>query len=587
MEEINKVNFKKAFERLKKSTKKFSNLIVRDPLDYIDFEVELNNNINSIIYEIISNKYKPDFPYEHLSAKNKGINRPTVILDVKDALIYRFLIEQIEDELIKKTRQIKNIRGGIKITANENPNNDEDYYEKSFKIWKEHQDNLRESLKRKKYLVTTDIASYFENINILVLKDAIRSDIEGKKTVVNLLFYLLENIHTRYKYEVNNYTGLPQEDIDCSRTLAYYFLHPHDEDIADFCKKKDAEYYRFVDDMSITVNDEVTGRKALKRITESLRKLNLVSSIEKTSIIKSSKAEKELFFEENDQLTLLGKKIIEKLKKDKNVESEILEIQCYYKTLKKNKKDNYKNWIKILKRFYTISRYVKTDFLMQEFHDQIIKYPILFSDIKIGRYLIRISKCSNFNNIINKIIDYLYSEENLYPAVESNLIETILLIPTEYFDSIIKQKFIKLGNNILFRKNKYLSLSNYSRALSCLLVYKFNNSNIDDVAQHYISSQEDDFLVRKYLFFVSLTSSNSNIRQKVLNKAKKDHDCSIQRLVNLVENINTYKDNQLLKKYLKNDETYIYYNQDEKFEIKEKYSNIRSLILKKLIAIYQ
>ena len=42
MEEINKVNFKKAFERLKKSTKKFSNLIVRDPLDYIDFEIELN-----------------------------------------------------------------------------------------------------------------------------------------------------------------------------------------------------------------------------------------------------------------------------------------------------------------------------------------------------------------------------------------------------------------------------------------------------------------------------------------------------------------------------------------------------------------
>jgi hypothetical protein len=587
MEEINKENFKKAFERLKKTTKRFSNLIVRDPLDYIDFEIELTNNINSIVYEIISNKYKPDFPYEHLSAKNKGINRPTVILDVKDALIYRFLIEQIEDELIKKTRQIKNIRGGIKITANENPNNDEDYYEKWFKDWKEHQGNLRESLKRKKYLVTTDIASYFENINILVLKDAIRSDIEGKKTVVNLLFYLLENIHVRYKYEVNNYTGLPQENIDCSRALAYYFLHPHDENMADFCKKENAEYYRFVDDMSITVDNEVTGRKALKRITESLRKLNLVSSIEKTSIIESSEAEKELFFEENDQLTLLEKKIIKKLKKDKNIEKEISEIKCYYKTLKKDGRDNSKNWIKILKRFYTISRYIKTDFLMQEFYDHIIKYPVLFSDIKIGKYLVRIRNCSNFNNIIKNIIEYLYSEENLYPAVESNLIETVLLIPIECFNSIIKQKFIELGNDILFQKNNYLSLSNYSRALSCLLVYKFNNSNIDNIAQHYINSQEDDFLVRKYLFFVSLTASNSNIRQKVLNKAKKDHDCSIQRLVNLVENINTYKDTKLLKMYLKNDEIYIYYSKDEKYEIKEKYYNIRSLILKKLVAIYQ
>jgi hypothetical protein len=508
-------------------------------------------------------------------------------LDIKDALIYRFLIEQIEDELIKKTRQIKNIRGGIKITANENPNSDEDYYEKWFKDWKEHQDNLKESLKRKKYLVTTDIASYFENINILVLKDAIRSDIEGKKTIVNLLFYLLENIHTRYKYEVNNYTGLPQEDIDCSRTLAYYFLHPHDKDIAEFCRKEDAEYYRFVDDMAITVNDEVTGRKALKRITESLRKLNLVSSIEKTSIIESSEAEKELFFEENDKLTLLEKSIIEKLKKDKNIDSEILEVKHYYTTLRENKKDNCKNWIKILKRFYTISRYVKTDFLMQEFNNQIIEYPILFSDIKIGKYLIRIRNCSNFNNIIKKIIEYFYSDENLYPAVESNLIETLLLIPTECFEKIINEKIIELGNNILFKKNNYLPLSNYSRALSCLLIYKFNNSNIDNIAQHYISSQEDDFLVRKYLFFVSLTASNSNIREKVLKKARKDHDCSIQRLVNLVENINTYKDTQLLKMYLKNDETYIYYNQDEKYEIKEKYSNIRSLILKKLVAIYQ
>ena len=574
MIKINKTNLKKAFKRLKKSTKGFSSLIVRDPLDYIDFELELTSNLNDIIYEIKDNKYKPKHPYTHLSAKVKGINRPTVILDIKDALIYRFCIEQIEDELIEKTRQ-KNIRGGIKITGNVNPNNDGDYYEKWFKDWKDHQDNLKESLERKKYLVTTDIASYFENINILVLKDAIRSDIQGKKMIVNLLFYLLENIHIRYEYEVNNYTGLPQEDIDCSRLLAYYFLYPHDDDIAKFCKEHDAEYYRFVDDMSITVNDEVTGRKALKRITESLRRLNLVSSIEKTLITESDKAKKELFFEENDQLTLLEEKIIGRLKKDKNIDNEILEIQNYYKYLKKKKKESFKNWIKILKRFYTVSMYVQSDFLMQEFSNHIIKYPVLFSDIKIGKYLLRIENCSNFNKIIIKLIKYLYSDENLYPAVESNLIETILLIPPKCFNETIKCKLKELGNDILFKKNNYLPLSDYARALSCLLVYKFDSSNIDVIARHYIRSNENDFLVRKYLFFISLTSTNCNLRQKVLGKAKKDHDYSIQRLVNLIENIDTYQDNQLVKKYLKNNEIYIYYKPDDDFEIKEKYFNIR------------
>ena len=586
MKNLNKEHLKKAFERLKKSTKGFSSLIIRDPLDYIDFEFELTSNLNGIVYEIRAGKYKPNCPYLHSSAKSKGINRPTVILDIKDALIYRFCIEQIEDELLKKNRQ-RNIRGGIKITGNPKPNNDGDYYEKWFKDWKEHQDNLRRSLSRKKYLVTTDIASYFENINILVLKDAIRSEIEGKRTVINLLFYLLENIHARYEYEVNSYNGLPQEDIDCSRILAYYFLHSHDTKMAEFCKKYEAEYYRFADDMSVTVDNEVTGRKALKTVTESLRRLNLVSSIEKTSIISSNEANKELFFEENDQLTLFENEIIEKIKSNEKIDTEMSKLQNYYTSLKEAEKELYKNWIKILKRFYTISIYAKSDFLMQEFCNHIIKYPRLFSDIKIGKYLLRNMNSKKFDEAIKNLIDYLYSDENLYPVLETNLIETILLIPAEYFNNTVKQKLEQLGNNILFKKNDYSPLSDYARAVSCLLVYKFDKSNIDAIAKHYTKSSENDSLLRKYLFFISLTSKNQSLRQEVLDKAKKDHDYSIHKLVTLIENINTYKNNRLVKRYLENNEIYIYYNPDDKFEIKETYSNIRSLVLKELIDIYQ
>ena len=476
--DVNKIYLKKAFKRLKKSTKGFSSLIVRDPLDYIDFELELTSNLNAIIYEIQDNKYKPDYPYIHSSAKNKGINRPTVVLDIKDALIYRFYIEQIEDELLKKTRQ-KDIRGGIKITGNPSPNSDGDYYEKWFKDWKLHQDNLRKSLERKKYLVTTDIASYFENINILVLKDAVRSDIGSKRTIINLLFYLLENVHARYEYEVNTYNGLPQEDIDCSRILAYYFLHSHDNRMGEFCGKHNAEYYRFVDDMSITIDDEVIGRKALKTITESLRRLNLVSSIEKTSIITSNEANKELFFEENDQLTSFENIIIKKIKSNEKTDAEMSKAQNYYISLKEAGKESYKNWIKILKRFYTISIYAKSDFLMQEFPDHIIKYPILFSDMKIGKYLLRNRSSNKFNEAIANLIDYLYSDENLYTALETNLIEALLLIRAEYFNNTVKEKLEQLGNNILFKKNDYSPLSDYARAVSCLLVYKFDNDKFE------------------------------------------------------------------------------------------------------------
>jgi hypothetical protein len=386
---------------------------------------------------------------------------------------------------------------------------------------------------------------------------------------------------------VNTYNGLPQEGINCSRILAYYFLHPNDNKMAKFCKKHNAEYYRFADDMSITVDDEATGRKALKTITESLRRLNLVSSIEKTSIIISSQAKEELFFEENDKLDEFEGKIIGKLKNKKNVNGEILEVKNYYKKLQKANKNSYKNWIKILKRFYTIGTYAKADFMMEEFRCHRIEYPLLFSNKKIGKYLLRNRDSKKFDEAVKNLIDYLYSDENLYAAVETNLIETILLIPIDCFNNAIKDKLKKLGNDILFKRNNYSPLSDYARALACLLIYKFDKLNIDVIAKHYIKSNENNSLLRKYLFYVALISKNENLRQAVLNEAKKDHDLSINRLANLIENINKYKDDELIIRYLKENELHIYYSPDSKFEIKEKYSNIRSLILKELIDIYQ
>ena len=79
VENLNKSNLAQTFRRLKKSAKGFSAFIVRDPVDYIDFEVSINSNLEDLVYEINSGTYHPQKPYLHLSAKSKGINRPTVV----------------------------------------------------------------------------------------------------------------------------------------------------------------------------------------------------------------------------------------------------------------------------------------------------------------------------------------------------------------------------------------------------------------------------------------------------------------------------------------------------------------------------
>lgn len=584
VENLNKDNLTKTYKRLKNSTKGFSSLIVRDPLDNLDFEVNLDSNIDSLVFEINSSNYQPRRPYLHLSAKSKGINRPTVVFDVKDALVYRFCIEQIEDELIKKTRQ-KNIRGGIKITHNID-NNSEDFYEKSFRDWMDHQKEIQVSLKNKKYLVTTDIASYFENINLLVLKDLVRGDVSGKNCVLNLLFYFLENTRFRHDYEVNTFNGLPQEGIDCSRILAYYFLSPHDQAMGEFCKKYDADFYRFVDDMSIAVNTEVDGKWALKQMTESLRKLNLVSSIEKTSITRSDKAKEELFFDENNRLTELESELKNKIKLDEDIKQTIKEIKKYYRKLIGAKKEIYKNWSKVLKRFYSLFTYSKSNFFFVKLIDHLKNYPLLFSDNKIIKYLLQNKERNKFSDVIELLVDYLYSQENLYPSVESNILELLLVDQNSYSQDTV-EKIKKLSSDIFFSANGYKSLSDYARALSCLLIFRFDYSNLDKIANHYLKTNEKDYTLRKYLIFVILTVNNQTLRQKVIEKAKKEQNLSINRLVNFISNINNYKDLEVVKDYLKKDKIIILFDKEKNLKIEQKIKPIRSEVLKKIIEIYK
>ena len=584
IEELTKKNLAVAFKRLKKDTKGFKTLIVRDPLDHIDFIVNLDANLDSIIYEIKKNLYHPQKPFLLPSAKSKGINRPTIVFDIKDALVYRFCIEQIEDEIIKKTRQ-KYIRGGIKITPNKKQGGD-DFYEKWFEDWMQHQKDLRESLQRKNYLVSTDIASYFENINILVLKDLLRSDVVGKKGILNLLFYFLENTRFRFYYEVNTFNGLPQEDIDCSRLLAYYFLKPNDDAMAEFCRLNDAEFYRYVDDMAIAVDTEVIGKKALKTMTESLRSLNLVSSIEKTSIIDSQTAEDQLFFVENDYLNSIQKRLDNKLGESKDIKDEIRELKNYHRDLVKAEKHEYKNWIKVLRRFYALFTLSKSTFFLKKLKNHLINFPSLFKVDKIGKYLAVNRNNEGFNEAIESLIDYLYSEENLYPALETTILEILLLFSPNDLNDDINNKLSTLCNDIFFKKTGYAPLSDYARSLSCLMLFRFDKPHLARIAKHYISGTEKNELLKKHVIFVSLTVENNMLRKKVMNKAKTEQSISINRLINFVENIDRYRDLKVVKAYTKNNHKMFIYETKKKFKIVENVTPIRSAILAELISVY-
>lgn len=166
----------------------------------------------------------------------------------------------------------------------------------------------------------------------------------------------------------------------------------------------------------------------------------------------------------------LKKKIKECFKNNQPIDEQlIIDLREYYKKLSKERGKD-KNWIKILRRFYTLFSYCQNPILLEEIKNHLIYFPVIAIGNKLIKYLYRTRKeKEEFNCAICEIIDYLYSEENLYPAVETNLIELILYFDSEDFDRDTLEKIKKLGKDLFF-KNHYKPNSEYARALSTLII---------------------------------------------------------------------------------------------------------------------
>jgi len=162
------------------------------------------------------------------------------------------------------------------------------------------------------------------------------------------------------------------------------------------------------------------------------------------------------------------------------------------------------------------------------------------------------------------------------------------MLNTDKLSADLMDKLRTLGSSIFFKKT-YKPLSEYARALACLFYYRFDGENIPTIAKHYVKSQESDYVLRKYLIFVSLTVGNAKLREKVLNKAKIEQNLSISRLVNFLLNIDNYKKDSKKKKilndYFKKTKICMIYKKDVLID-EEDYSPVRMDILNDLINCY-
>lgn len=157
--------------------------------------------------------------------------------------------------------------------------------------WQDFLGCVNAKLAPNKVLLSTDLANYFENINLRTLRDemlALVSEMAGEAhdkattrgQVGQLFTYLSRWAFTEDK-------GLPQNR-DASSFLANLYMRSVDQAMIE----QGYEYFRYMDDIKIVCDDEAAARGALKRLILALRPVGQFVNSGKTSIVSTSDREK-------------------------------------------------------------------------------------------------------------------------------------------------------------------------------------------------------------------------------------------------------------------------------------------------------
>lgn len=262
-----------------------------------DYNTRLNNR-----------SYVPDVVHGYLGLqKGGGVTRFLPILTKEDMAVYYHLCGQIGDKVLKKEPYI--FGGWRSIPASSGPPkepNDSEvelaaralqagYFFDTFSstMWLEQFRSftqlIRELAKKSSsgtYVASTDIANFYDSIEIPRLVRKLRRDANGDlHEEIELLEVFLALWDRRTTGYSRSSKGIPQEIIsDGSRFLSHYYLQDFDQKFKGYCAKRQLLYVRWADDMLIFGPSKKLLEHAIHRASRLLLTEGLNLNAHKTNI---------------------------------------------------------------------------------------------------------------------------------------------------------------------------------------------------------------------------------------------------------------------------------------------------------------
>lgn len=513
---------------------------IHDSYRYSDFGFNLEDNLKGIQEDLMRENYYPKPLLEIDVPKSSLAVRPGSIPEIEDRIVTYAIIYLIAPRLDKKlpegvySYRLKSgkVRDRLfhdheilkfpflkKKTIQERIDIVEPWYAQ----WPIFIEKSKYAFEEEgyKFLAISDISSYFENIDLEILRDEILLKyLPQEQKIINLLMHILEYWTWRSCEGKPVSRGIPQGN-EVSSFLGNVYLLPLDEEFKKFSKKNEIKYFRYMDDVKIFAKDESTARECIFTMNAILRKLHLNIQGEKTLILKDEDIRNEIEDDRLDQVNAVLKEFQTERKLTKEKRNEYIQsLKQQYKKIRARKKAILKKDLWLFRRLITAFTLLKSSYLVSRALKEIERNPDNRLMVNVARYF---RHFPNKKLIGEKIISFLNSPLNKFALQEAHI-----LIALRY-TRIYPKELLSYVNKIRNLRSKHWYVR--TQAILVLDQIELSKPELKSLLKQYKS--EKNIEVRKALIRplcqLDKSTLNNFLRDSLFEK-----DSKITRLIKML-----------------------------------------------------
>lgn len=429
---------------------------VLDPVSYEDFASNLTERLSYLLREVRHERYRPKHLLEIDVPKSGLAIRPGNILPIDEAALLHAMVYVMAPRLDRKLsdsvfsyrlgsdwqKRLKKGRSMFREADDEIPFlrgvtiRKIDPLEPWYVAWPEFDRQRIDAVKRRGYthLTRTDIAAYFENIDLDLLENLLRRLLPNEPVIVSLLLRILDSWTRTTSSGIAVRSGIPQGN-DVSSFIGNIYLLPLDNALAQFCSRAGAHWLRYVDDVEVYTRGDRAARDVVLVINDALRRLFLNLQGAKTEILTGQRLERQLARAESEALDAAWKRLerMDPIKPgDSRKITQVLKnlrhtVAPFRRRLPTSVQSLSSRDSRVFRRAMTIWGYARRPYLLRSALASLREPPEYRVLQKSLRYLSQMPPRYH-DDIIDDLLDLLKDETPLLPYHAGEILRTLRLL---------------------------------------------------------------------------------------------------------------------------------------------------------------